>query len=58
MDLDTLRSCLKEGQGYSLAYDASIRAKSTEEDVVRFSTGNISRGYATRPFCAATEPAH
>lgn len=35
MDLDALRSCLKEGQGYSMAYDASIRAKSTE-DVVAF----------------------
>jgi dienelactone hydrolase len=33
MDLNALQSCLKEGQGYSMAYDAAIRAKSTEDAV-------------------------
>lgn len=31
MDVDALQVCLKEGRGYSMAYDASVRAKSTEE---------------------------
>jgi len=35
MDINALQVCLKEGQGYSMAYDAAIRAKSTE-DVMTF----------------------
>jgi len=31
MDLDVLQSCLKEGRGYSMAYDAAIRARSTKD---------------------------
>ncbi len=33
LDTDFVRKCLGEGQGYSMAYDASIRAKSTSDTV-------------------------
>jgi dienelactone hydrolase len=33
IDLDALRACLKEGQGYAMAYDAAVRARSTEDAV-------------------------
>jgi dienelactone hydrolase len=34
-DLSILRTCMGEGRGYSMAYDATVRAKSTS-DAVRF----------------------
>jgi dienelactone hydrolase len=37
---DFMRKCLGEGQGYSMAYDASIRAKSTS-DTVQFLERNL-----------------
>jgi dienelactone hydrolase len=42
MDVDALRTCLKEGRGYSMAYDESVRARSTS-DVVAFLLKSLSR---------------
>jgi dienelactone hydrolase len=39
-DVNFARKCLGEGQGYSMAYDASIRAKSTS-DTVQFLERNL-----------------
>ena len=33
MDPDVMQTCLKDGQGYTMAYDESARAKSTRETV-------------------------
>jgi hypothetical protein len=33
MDPNVMQSCLKDGQGYTMAYDESARAKSTRETV-------------------------
>jgi hypothetical protein len=33
MDPNAFRTCLKDGQGYTMAYDESARAKSTRETV-------------------------
>lgn len=33
MDPNVMQTCLKEGQGYAMAYDESARAKSTRETV-------------------------
>ena len=41
-DESFLRKCLGEGQGYSMAYDASIRAKSAS-DTVQFLERNLRR---------------
>jgi dienelactone hydrolase len=42
LDGDILRKCLSEGRGYSMAYDASIRAKSTS-DTLQFLERNLRR---------------
>jgi hypothetical protein len=33
MDPNAFQTCLKDGQGYSMGYDESARAKSTRETV-------------------------
>jgi dienelactone hydrolase len=33
MDINVMQTCLKDGQGYTMAYDESARAKSTHETV-------------------------
>ena len=33
MDPDVMQTCLKSGQGYTMAYDESARARSTRETV-------------------------
>jgi hypothetical protein len=33
MDPDVMQTCLKDGQGYAMAYDEPARAKSTRETV-------------------------
>ena len=33
MDPDVMQTCLKDGQGYTMAYDESARARSTRETV-------------------------
>ena len=40
MDLNLVQTCLKEGQGYSMAYDEQVRAESTR-DALAFLRANV-----------------
>ena len=59
MDPNVMQTCLKEGRGYSMAYDEAV-AREVHPRYPGFSLEGAATlaGQATRCFCAATEPAH
>ena len=58
MDPNVMQTCLKEGQGYTMAYDERRGPNLPARPWLFFKSAATLTGQATRFFCAATEPAH